>query len=281
MSSNGPIETLPLFPELSQRLVALLEGLAAEDWQRSVPPQWRVRDVVAHLADSSLRRLSAQRDGYTSAATSEDGDYTSLLTYLNRLNAEWVAATDRLSPRMLIDLMRWSDEQLLTLLSSLDPHGPAIWPVAWAGETQSQNWFDIAREYTEKWHHAQQVFEATGRPSTIVDRDLMHPCLDTLMRGLSHGLRNCVAPDATRIRVHITGDAGGEWMLHRAQGQWHLRGPEPAECATTVTVNQHDAWKVLMKRLSADEARRRFTSIKIEGNQHYGNAVLETVCVMA
>lgn len=48
-----------------------------------------------------------------------------------------------------------------------------------AGEEESVNWFDIARKYTENWYHTQQIFEATGRPSSIMTQRLFHPCLDT------------------------------------------------------------------------------------------------------
>lgn len=216
MSADAPIVTAPLFPELSRRFVTLLQDLAPADWERPVSPAWRVRDVVAHLLDSSLRRLSAQRDGYQSRTVGPASlSYAALLDHLNALNADWVRATERLSPRALIDLIRWSDTQLAEFLASLDPDGIAIWPVAWAGETESRNWFDIAREYTEKWHHAQQVFDATGRPSTISDRALMHPCLDALMRALPHGLRNCSAASGSTVRVVITGEAGGSWTAMR------------------------------------------------------------------
>jgi len=280
MSSSGRIDTLPLFPELSRRFLALLESLESADWERPVSAQWRVRDVAAHLVDSSMRRISAQRDAYSSSTTPAGSDYASLLTYLNRLNAEWVTAMDRLSPRILIDLLRWSDQHLFALLSSLDPDGPAIWPVAWAGESRSANWFDIAREYTEKWHHAQQIFEATHRPSTIAGRTLMHPCLDTLMRGLPNGLRAFAAPPGTAARIHITGEAGGEWCVVLGSGGWKLSDNATSPIAS-VTMNQDEAWKVLMKRITAAEARAHFGSIRLTGDRHLGEAILEIVCVMA
>ena len=38
---------------------------------------------------------------------------------------------------------------------------------------------DMARDYTEKWHHTQQIFDATKRPSTIMSRRLGHVILLT------------------------------------------------------------------------------------------------------
>lgn len=52
----------------------------------------------------------------------------------------------RLSPTILVQLIEWADGQLAELFAGLDPYGPAIFPVAWAGESESQNWFDVGRD---------------------------------------------------------------------------------------------------------------------------------------
>ena len=60
-----PIETVDLFLPLQHELTSLLRSLAPEDWQRpTVAGAWRVKDIVTHLLDSDLRRLSLNRDGY-------------------------------------------------------------------------------------------------------------------------------------------------------------------------------------------------------------------------
>ena len=54
-----------LFPPLYEELEHLLRGLAPEEWERpTVAGAWRVRDVVAHLLDGDLRKLSAYGDGH-------------------------------------------------------------------------------------------------------------------------------------------------------------------------------------------------------------------------
>ena len=60
----NPVVSLPLtdtrslFHPLSRELVAVLRALDAEDWHRPTAARaWRVRDVVAHLIDTALRRL--------------------------------------------------------------------------------------------------------------------------------------------------------------------------------------------------------------------------------
>ena len=60
------IETIHLFTPLLQELITLLRSLKDEQWHAlTVAGEWRVRDVVAHLLQVDLGRLSAHRDGYT------------------------------------------------------------------------------------------------------------------------------------------------------------------------------------------------------------------------
>jgi hypothetical protein len=56
---------------------------------------WQVKDVAAHLLDTSLRRLSLHRDGDSSPHLMPGPD--GLLPFLNRLNAEWTVAAYRLA----------------------------------------------------------------------------------------------------------------------------------------------------------------------------------------
>ena len=191
-----PILIAGLFRELSPHLLALLRALQLEEWQLPTSSSERtVKDIAAHLLDGSLRRLSGQRDGYRPPGSPNGFDSDrARVDFLNRLNDEWTQAARRLSPRVLTDLIAWSDPPVAELFELLDPFGPGI-PVAWAGERESACWFDVAREYTERWHHTQQIFAATGRPSTISGRRLCHPCLDTLCAPC----RTRIAPSPLRM----------------------------------------------------------------------------------
>lgn len=278
-----PILVADLFPEISRRLLDLLRSLAPDEWHRpTVSSRRTVKDIVSHLLDGSLRRLSLQRDGYSSPnddARPRPGE--PLVAFLTRLNDEWETGTRRLSPQVLIALTEWADAGLAELFRSLDPHGPAIFPVAWAGEERSENWMDVARDYTEKWHHAQQLFDATGRASTIMGRDLYHPCLDTLMRALPFAFRSVEAGDGTVVAVVVTGEAGGVWAVERRPGGW-VQVPVPPRAATsTVTLAPDTAWKVVTKRWGRATVLARFPDIRIDGDQALGGHVLDTVSVMA
>lgn len=270
------MDVLPLFPVLDQHLTALLRSLTPADWQRpTLARQWTVKDVAAHLLDGNLRTLSMLRDGYFGEAP-DDASYEGLVVFLNRLNADWVRAARRLSPAVLIELLAQSGAEYTALLTSLDPVAPAAFAVAWAGDTESPNWFHIARDYTEKWHHQQQIREAVGQPG-LLTRELFSPFIETLMRGLPNAYRKVVAPVGTRVQMTVRTELGGTWHLERAAAGWHLAPPGTAAPAATLTLDPDTAWKVFTKGLSAAEARPHAL---VTGEERLAVAALGLVAVM-
>ena|SRR5688572_11734724 len=145
------VDTRPLFRPVSGSLVTLLRALPPEGWDRpTVAGSWLVRDLVAHLLDSTLRRLSFHRDGMAppppSNPIASDRDF---VRFINDLNAQWVASSKRLSPRVLTDLYERASREAADWFESLSLDAPALFPVSWAGEHASEGWFDIGREFTE------------------------------------------------------------------------------------------------------------------------------------
>jgi hypothetical protein len=278
-----PVIVADLFPELSRRLVKLLRSLSTDEWLLPTASSRRtVKDIASHLLDGSLRRLSAQRDGYRPTdEPSRPRPGEPLVDFLGRLNGEWEVASRRLSPRVLVDLVEWADAGVGELFRSLDPHGRAPFPVSWAGEDRSENWMDAAREYTEKWHHTQQIFGATGRPSTILDRRLGHPCLNIFMRALPVAFREAAAVPGGVVTVRVTGEAGGSWHVERQADGW-AQVPEALRApAATVTMDQDTVWKLVTKRRGRDAARREFPGIQFDGDETLGLHVLDMVAVVA
>lgn len=180
------------------------------------------------------------------------------MNFLNRLNDEWETGTRRLSPKVLVDLIEWADAQLADLFRSRDPHGTAIFPVAWAGEERSENWMDVARDYTEKWHYTQQIFDATKWTSTIINRRLGHPCLDIFMRALPFAFRIVDADVGSVVTVAITGEAGGHWHVERQEYGWAQIVESPRSPAARVKMDQDTAWKLVTKRRSQEANRQQF-----------------------
>jgi uncharacterized protein (TIGR03083 family) len=276
MKAPEPILLGELFAPLNRALIELLRGLAPDDWSKPTTcAGWTVKDVASHLLDTGLRRLSMQRDGYAPPPDPDLGTPQAVAAFINRLNGDWVQATRRLSPQLLIQLLEQSGEELAALFSSLDPHAPAIFGVSWAGERSSANWFDVAREYTERWHHQQQIRDATGWPP-LIERKYLFPVLDTFMRALPYAFREVKAPEGTVWEIALTGEAGGSWFLVRRNGRWEL-WLDVAKATARVLLPGDVAWRLVTKGLTKDEARKR---MRLEGPPELGENLLQMICIV-
>jgi uncharacterized protein (TIGR03083 family) len=275
-SGPAPILCAQLLSRVDEKLVDLLGSLEASEWDlQTIAPLWKVRDVAAHLLDTALRKLSIVRDSCYVEAVSVRSPQD-VITLVNRLNAEGVTVYGRLSPPVLIDMMKAACRQSASFHESLDPFGPATFPVSWAGEEQSLNWFDTARELTERWHHQQQIRLATNRPG-IMTPELYHPVLDCFVRGLPHVYRDVVTPVGTIILLEISGECGGQWFLSRGSTRWHFVSRPTGELASRVTIPQELAWRVFTKGIDRESAWAR---IEIAGNRDLGEKVLGLTAIV-
>jgi uncharacterized protein (TIGR03083 family) len=272
----GPILCAPQLRVVDEKLIDLLRSLDPHEWElQTVAPSWKVRDVAAHLLDTALRKLALVRDRCFVEVV-EIRSPQDLVAFVNRINREGVTVYRRLSPLVLIDLLKLACEQSARFHEALDPFAPAAFPVSWAGEEASANWFDKARELTERWHHQQQIRLATNRPG-ILTRDLYHPVLDCFLRGLPHLYRDVDAPPGTLLMVEVSGECGGKWFLAKDQNRWRLIQDFPAACAAQVTIPQEVAWRIFTKGIDRDSARAK---IQIKGNQALGEKVLDLTAII-
>lgn len=272
-----PIETLHLFPKLDEELIKLLKSLTPEQWHApTLAKKWLVKDIAAHLLDGNLRHISINRDKHLVPPTNPINSYKELLDFLNELNAVWVNSFRRVSTEMLVELLESTGKEYCTVMAALDPFEDAIFSVGWAGEEVSKNWFHIAREYTEKFHHQQQIREATGHPS-LLSRELYYPFIDTFMQALPYTYRNTDAAEGTTIQVTITTEAGGDWYLRRIKGTWQLI-KQSSTIDASISMDPEMAWKLFIKELNPDAAREMAT---ISGKKELTEPVLRMVSVMA
>lgn len=275
----SPILTAHLFPELDGRLLELLRTLSPEEWERpTIVPRWNVRQVASHLLDTALRRLSFARDAPAPdrAAPLSDRELGELV---GRLNAQGVEVYGRLSPRVLIMLTEATLPALHAYLASLDPAAAAPFAVSWAGERTSPNWFDVARELTERWHHQQQIRLAVDRPGIMTPR-LYGPVLDCFMRALPHAYRGTAAPDGAVVEVTIAGDSGGTWRLQRGPDGWGLLAGAAAgsgPVAARATLPETMAWRVFTRGIDPAEARRQ---VVLEGDTGLAAGVLGMTAIV-
>lgn len=273
-----PIPTIHLFPRLDEKLMELLRSLRPEDWSRhTVARQWTVKDVATHLLDGNIRMLSIVRDNFFGEAPGKVESYQDLVDFLNRLNADWVKATKRMSPSVLIELLEVTGKEYSACVSKLDPFKPAVFSVAWAGEEQSLNWFHVAREYTEKWHHQQQIREAVNKPG-IMSREFYYPLIDTFMQALPHTYRNIHAQLDQAVQVTVTSESGGDWFLVYKDSGWVLQKERPGQIVSAVVIDPDTAWKLFTRAVSGSEAAKK---IKFSGDDSLGKPILSMLSVMA
>lgn len=272
----GPILTAHLFPKIESLLLDLLRSLAPGDWEKpTVSPKWKVKDVAAHLLDTQLRKLSLVRDGHSGEPVVIQSP-ADLVALINRLNQEGVSFGRRLSPAVLISLMEVASRESAAYHQSLDPYAPAKFAVSWAGEETSLNWFDTAREFTERWHHQQQIRLAVDRPG-IMTRELYYPVLDCFMRALPHAYRDISAPNGTLLEFVIAGECGGPWYLLRQGEAWRLVNRAVAPPASQVTIPQEIAWRVFTKGIDRAAAEAQ---VQVAGDHRLGSHVLEMIAIV-
>ena len=270
------IDTIELFPVINDKLISFLKSLSPGDWQRqTAAKKWVIKDVASHLLDGNLRRIAMHRDGWLNVVGNIDS-HKDLVNYLNEINADWVKATRRLSPQLIVELLEQTNQQVYEIFKNLDPMEKSIFPVGWAGEDQSKNWFDIAREYTERWLHQQQIRDAVG-DRNIMTNELYYPVLTIFMQAWPFACRDTEAVQGTILKTLITGDGGGEWFLTKQNNEWRISEPSSATSAETI-IDGAIAWKLFSKSVRKEDVKE-FISIK--GERVLAEKILDMVSVMA
>jgi uncharacterized protein (TIGR03083 family) len=270
-----PILAGALFGEIRRELVSLLKGLSEEEWTRpTTAGKWNVKDVALHILGGDIGNLSRRRDA--SPLKADLSSYEKLVAFINEINASWVASGQRMSTRVLVDLLEHVGQQMDEYLAELDPFGMSE-PVAWAGDEPTPVWFDVAREYTERWHHQQQIRDATGRPG-LYERRLFEPIMDTFVWALPWTFRNVAAADGTTVRLALNGRLEKEWSLVRKAQKWELFEGHQGGSDAEIRIAAENAWKIFTRGIRGADARAR---TEVRGNRVLGEKVLETVAVIA
>ncbi|MEP7319680.1 MAG: maleylpyruvate isomerase N-terminal domain-containing protein [Panacibacter sp.] len=194
MNQQPPLHVQHLFHKLDEKLIELLRSLTPEEWQaQTIAKLWKVKDVAAHLLDGNIRALSIQRDRYFGETADSIESYSELVVWLNQLNADWIKASKRISAPVMILLHEATGKLTSDYFVSVNPYDKAVFAVSWAGENESFNWMHVAREYTEKWLHQQQIRDAVSKQA-IMTKEFFYPFIDTYIKPLIHrGFYVCLA----------------------------------------------------------------------------------------
>jgi len=238
------IDVIDLLPEIDELLIQLLENLSLKDWaSQTITPKWKVKDVAVHLLDGNLRTLSMLRDNYYGEKAESINSYSDLVEFLNKLN----------------------------------PDEKAEFSVAWAGEDESKNWFYIAREYTEKWHHQQQIRFAVGKEKVLLANKYFYPYLDTSIRALPYHYRNISANNNDIIKFTFKGITDKNWFL-RFSNNWELFKKIDGQPICEVVIKDEFAWRIFTKGISKEEAIQQS---EIIGNLDIRLKIFDMIAVMA
>ncbi len=230
MKPIQPIRVTHLFPEVLDELLSLLSGLSPVEWdQPTACSPWTVKEVAQHLLGGDIGILSRKRDSYT-GSSKPIKDWSELVAFINTLNDTWIKATGRISPRLLCDLLEFTGRQVGAHFQALDPDALGG-PVSWAGPDPAPVWLDLAREYTERWHHQQHIRDAVGQPG-LKESKFFAPVLDAFIRAWPHtyrALRLKMAPSSCSLSPARPGDTGffSDRAKHGVSTWWWTKHPRP------------------------------------------------------
>jgi uncharacterized protein (TIGR03083 family) len=274
LRSPEPVLTADLFAEDRAALIEVLGDLSDDEWARPTDcPGWSVRDVAAHLLGVDLANLSRRRDGYRGVGPLPEEP---IVAFVNRINDEWMLAARRLSPRVIRDLLAVVGAPLFAYFASVDPMqlGSAV---SWAGPEPAPVWLDLAREYTERWHHQQHIRDAVGR-SAQTSRRFLYPVLATFAHALPLALRSAEAPVGTTATLHVSGEAGGDWTVKRDHDAWRLYLGAPEAPSAQASTDPRTAWRLYTKGIGAAEGA---ASATFAGDRDLAERLLKAVAIIA
>ena len=222
------------------RLLSLLASLDDAQWAApTAAPHWLVKDIALHLLDVDLSWIARSRDHDQSGVIPVRADHEEFVRGLASRNQRWVDGTRVLSPRLVTSLLAWSGEQLDTYLGTVELTRASS--VYWAGPVPL--WFDLAREFTERWVHYHQIREAVRQAGSDQQPDEYLPLvLRTFIWGFPHQYQ-APAPPGTTIALEIPGI--GTWTLARTASGWILDEGQAAAPAASLRMSGEAAWRLL------------------------------------
>ena len=172
--------------------------------------------------------------------------------------------------RVVCSVIDTSTTELATFFEDLPDDAPALFGVSWAGEQTSEGWFDVGREFTELWHHQEQIRLAVGAPS-LRDPWFLHAVIEIAVRGLPHAYRAVDARAGDSVVIAVSGPAGGVWTLVRSADRWTIHAGEPPNAVARAQLSDEAAWRLLFNGLKGDAAR---SAMNIEGQADLATPLL-------
>jgi uncharacterized protein (TIGR03083 family) len=263
------VDTVSLFGPLRRALVELLRTTDGDGWNRpTVCPGWTVHDLALHLLGVEVGNVSRRRDRHVlPLAGSTVPGKSSLAAH----NEGWVDATRGVSPRLLVTLLDGVSAAFDAYVSTVDLE-PVTATVSWAGGGPVPVWLDIAREYTERWVHQQQLREALQRPG-MTEAEYVGPVIGAFVHAIPMALAGTAADDGAAISFEVDGAGGGRWHVLNDEGVWDLRPGAHDRPNAVVRTDAVNAWRRFTRHPLA-------TPPVVEGDQALGRAAGAAVAIL-
>jgi uncharacterized protein (TIGR03083 family) len=249
---DPPGDFANLFALERSRLLELLATIGESDWHKPSPcPEWNVLGLCCHLLGDDLSALARFRDQHHGTIPPEGLNEVGYIEWIDALQIEWVRATRRLSPELVVELLTWTAPQLIDLLTGQDPRS-RTGHVSWAGQEPVPLWLHQVRELSEYWIHRQQLLQALGRPSDLRP-ELIEPILNGLRWAYPHRLNHVPAQSGDTVCIEISGSVQAVWHIVSNATEWNFR-PEPGKRSMArMTLNTEQAWRLLTNNLSTTD----------------------------
>ena len=208
-------------------------------------PGWTVKDIAVHVLGEELGWLSRGRDGDTSGLL-DDADRLTVefVQLLDEKNQRWVDAASGLSPRVVIDLLRWSGDQFDRYVERIDLDGAQLGDLVRPGPDAA-----MVRP-GPRLHRAVGAPAADPRrrrPDRGSTTTTPAPCCGRSSGPCPHHYREVAG--AARGRPSRSGSPGpaearGPWS-GSSDAAWDLTEGEPDRRDAEVALTSDAAWRVL------------------------------------
>jgi uncharacterized protein (TIGR03083 family) len=264
------LDIVPWLREERTALLELLGGLHAEGWRAPTEcPGWSVHGIALHILGDDLSLVSRQRDGALSGliGVAQRGAAKDLDGLLNAFNDEWVNAAAFLSPQLVCDLLRLTDDWTADWYDKV-PSDRLGEPVPWLGPEPAPYWLIAAREYVERWVHHQQIVRATGSSGPGDEATLR--AVEALSYGFPRLLGPLHAPDDAVVGLTVLDRT---WTLSGPGGGWAIQpGPPVSSTAMLAVASPDAAARAFSRGLTAAELT---DAVERTGDPELGTAVTQ------
>jgi len=133
-------------------------------------------------------------------------------------------------------------------------------------------WLDVAREYTEWWHHQQHIRDAVGQPGLDSARYLV-PTLATFAHALPVAFQDVPMKVGTTAVLSVPDI--GDWTVRRVGHGWRLyEGAAPKPTARAVVNGEH-AWRLFTRGLPPERA-----GANLEGDEALAARLLRAEAIL-